>query len=254
MFGLKVYWIFLNIRSFLTLIPFSIKLRVKLRREMRELNRAYRTYARSLRRETIRSFCGVFMDALDLCFGWLIRCTISFFRNLKNGFLEGFIKPILAFCGYFLLYFFLTPVILYSFAAASLPGLLFISSLFASIIVLLILKSAFVWIPLGLYLLIVTYLTFGCLFTEDIFHGKNKNTQESESFTAEADGSYDNEYEHKESDKAGWSKHIFDGMDVLQARRTYRHLMKITHPDNGGNTEEAADITRQYQEFKKSIG
>ncbi len=254
MIGLKIYWTFQNIESFLVLIPFWIKLKMESRREMRELKRLCRVAVRMERRETIREIGNVIKDALDLCFEWLIRCMLSFFRILKRGLFGGFIKPILAFCGHFLLYFFLTSVIMYSFAAGSLPGLLFISSWFASIIILFILKSAFVWIPLGLYLFVVMYLTFGSLFSNDVINGKNREKRESESFTAESDSSYKSEYEHNESDKTRVSKHIFDGMDVLQARRTYRHLMKITHPDNGGNTEEAADITRQYQEFKKNIG
>ncbi len=44
---------------------------------------------------------------------------------------------------------------------------------------------------------------------------------------------------------------LFGGMTLEEAKREYRRLMKLYHPDNGGDLEMAQQISREYSKYQK---
>lgn len=44
---------------------------------------------------------------------------------------------------------------------------------------------------------------------------------------------------------------LFGGMTMDEAKREYRRLMKLYHPDNGGDLEMSQQISREYSRYQK---
>ena len=46
---------------------------------------------------------------------------------------------------------------------------------------------------------------------------------------------------------------IFSDISIKEAKLKYKELIKMYHPDNGGNAEQLEDVIRQYEEYKEQL-
>jgi len=117
-------------------------------------------------------------------------------------------------------------------------GKLAILSSYAGIVALAVLKPFAFWIVFGILALLD--LVVALLMTKS---GTTNKTNESENGNSEY---------HSQS---GCKIPFFDGMTVEEAKKEYRKLMKMYHPDNANGDEEMSKkVSAAYNQYRTAFG
>ena len=120
--------------------------------------------------------------------------------------------------------------------SAPIIGKIGIVLIYAGIVLLAIFKRVFFWCVLGLVLIVATALALW--MTKDNDDGRA--------------------YE-KESAKKSVAKKVrnpfFEGMSIEEAKKEYKKLLKIYHPDNeSGDLEKTQSVTIAYSQYCSELG
>ncbi len=235
-----------------------------------DVDELLRAYEKQQRRETIKIISGLIYECFDMFFGCVFRSIISIFKGGRTG----LFKRLIRFLGEILFNAIIGPFILFALCRANIIAMILVVTFFSSFAALAILGSGLVWIPAGIYIYFVLFMT-----SDENRQGRHRSTYEKtdtdnfeefnethEKFNKTHEKFNETHEESNESHKGSNETHsegpareyrvpdnIFWGLDMMQAKTRYRELMKQVHPDNGGSSEEASDITRQFREYVMKV-
>lgn len=117
-------------------------------------------------------------------------------------------------------------------------GKIAIVASYAGVIALALIKPLVFWIVLGLIILLD--------FTAAIFMTKSGTSNKSNE-----SGNGNEEYHSEQGNKVSF----FDGLTVEEAKKEYRKLMKMYHPDNSNGDEEMSKkISAAYDQYRALYG